>query len=66
MLPKPSSYIDFDPSLLEINLKMSVEDRLRTHDEALEVALEFEKAGRGFYSKKDEDESRASNQRQNS
>lgn len=40
---------DFDISLLEANLELSIEDRIRTHDEALEVALEFKRAGEQFY-----------------
>lgn len=40
---------DFDESLLEQNLLMTVEQRLIAHDSALEVALEFKKAGQIFY-----------------
>lgn len=40
---------DFDVSLLEANLMLSVEDRIKMHDEALTVALEFKKAGELFY-----------------
>jgi hypothetical protein len=37
---------DFDESLLEANIEMTVEERVLAHDAALEVAKEFEK-GRG-------------------
>ena len=39
---------DFDVSLLEDNLQKSIEDRVLTHDAALEVAHEFERAGRSL------------------
>jgi len=44
-----SSPPDFDESLLEQNLLLTVEQRLVTHDSALEVALEFKKAGQILY-----------------
>jgi hypothetical protein len=40
---------DFDESLLEANLEMTVEERILAHDAALEVAKEFEKAGQVIY-----------------
>jgi hypothetical protein len=40
---------DFDESLLEQNLQMTLEERLIAHDSALEVALEFKRAGRELY-----------------
>lgn len=42
-------YLDFDESLLEENLKLTVEQRLVAHDAALEVALEFKRAGQELY-----------------
>jgi hypothetical protein len=53
--PKPSQNLlqeevsDFDESLLEANLKKTVEERLSSHDAALEVAKEFERAGKEIY-----------------
>jgi hypothetical protein len=42
---------DFDESLLEANIEMTVEERVLAHDAALEVAKEFEKAGEVIYGK---------------
>ena len=43
---------DFDESLLEQNLQLTIEERLIAHDSALEVALEFKRAGQAFYGHK--------------
>ncbi len=51
---------DFDDSLLETNLNMSIEKRLETHDAALEVAREFEKAGQELRSRSDKRDSQNS------
>jgi hypothetical protein len=40
---------DFDTSLLEQNLQLTIEERLFAHDSALEVALEFKRAGQELY-----------------
>ncbi len=41
---------DFDESLLEINLQKTVEERIASHDNALELVREFQRAGRAYYS----------------
>jgi len=38
-----------DLSLVDCNLRLSVEDRLMQHDAALEVVQEFRRAGTAFY-----------------
>jgi putative intracellular protease/amidase len=43
------SKMDFDESLLEDNLKKTVEQRIAAHDSALEVAHEFQRAGQELY-----------------
>jgi len=40
---------DFDESLLEANLKKTLEQRIAMHDAALQVAFEFKKAGKKLY-----------------
>jgi hypothetical protein len=47
-----AEFLDFDESLLEQNLRLTVEERLIAHDSALEVAMEFKRAGREFYENK--------------
>ncbi len=40
---------DFDESLLENNMEKTVDQRLLAHDSALEVAREFQRAGKELY-----------------
>ena len=55
--PHPASeFKDFDESLLEINLQKTVEQRIIAHDDALEVALEFQRAGQELYKSMRKDE----------
>jgi len=41
-----AAHAGFDPSLIDANLSYSYDKRVLLHDAALELALEFEKAGR--------------------